>query len=133
MRSILHSLVLAPVVLAAAALAPNAAMAETLITVPFSFSVDGKLCPAGQYAIERDPIKNLVYLRGETAPVGFHWFLNPGDENRQPTKVTLHFNQDDQKFSLNTVEYGRMTTQHIDHKSKHSTRELERTVQGQGQ
>ncbi len=133
MRSILHSLVLAPVVMAAAALAPNIAMAEAVVTVPFSFSVDGKVCPAGQYTVDRDPIQNIVTLRSEKAPVGFHWFLTPGDDNRKTTNITLHFNQNDEKFSLKTVEYGRMTTHQIDSKHKHTTRDLERTVQGQGQ
>ena len=48
MRSILHSLVLAPALFAAAAPAPNIAMAEAALTVPFNFTVDGKVCPARQ-------------------------------------------------------------------------------------
>ena len=133
MRSILHSLVLAPIVLAAVALTPNTAKAAAVVTVPFNFIVDGKVCPAGQYTVDRDPIKNAIYKRSEKAPVAFHWFMTPGDDNRQPNNVTLHFNQNDQSFSLHTVEFGRMTTPRIDHKSKRSAHDLERTVQGQGQ
>jgi len=133
MRSILHSLVLAPVVLAAAALTPHIAMAEVVVNVPFNFTVDGKVCPAGQYTVDRDPIKNLITLRGAKAPVGFNWFLTPGDDDRKPSSVVLHFNENDEKFSLSTVEYGRMTTHQLDRKSKHTSRELERVVQGQGQ
>lgn len=133
MRSILHSLVLAPALFAAAALAPNSAMAEAVVNVPFNFVVDGKVCPAGQYSVRRDPIQNQVFLRSQTAPIGFQWFLTPGDDNRQATNVTLHFNQDDQNFTLQTVEYGRMTTHSLVRKPKHSSREMERIVQGQGQ
>ena len=133
MRSILHSLVLAPALLAGAALAPNIAMAEAVVNVPFNFVVDGKICPAGQYSVRRDPIRNEVFLRGQKAPVGFHWFLAPGDDNRQPSNVTLHFNQDDQNFTLQTVEYGRLTTHSLVRKPKHGTRDMERVVQGQGQ
>jgi hypothetical protein len=119
--------------MAAAALAPNIAMAEAVVNVPFNFTVDGKVCPAGQYTVDRDPIKNLIVLRGAKAPVGFNWFLTPGNEDRKPTSVVLHFTQNNEKFSLSTVEYGRMTTHQIEHKSKRSSRELERVVQGQGQ
>jgi len=133
MRSILHSLVLAPALFAAAALAPNSAMAEAVVNVPFNFVVDGKVCPAGQYSVRRDAIQNQIYLRSQTAPIGFHWFLTPGDDNRTATNVTLHFNQDDQNFTLQTVEYGRMTTHSLSHKPKHSSRDMERIVQGQGQ
>jgi hypothetical protein len=133
MRSILHSLVLAPALFAAAALAPNSAMAEAVVNVPFNFTVDGKVCPAGQYSVRRDPIKNEVFLRSEKAPIGFHWFLAPGDDDRKPSTVTLHFNQDDQNFTLQTVEYGRLTTHSLVRKPKHSSRDMERIVQGQGQ
>ena len=133
MRSILHSLVLAPALFAAAALAPNTAAAEAVVNVPFNFTVDGKVCPAGQYTVRRDPIQNQVFLRGAKAPVAFHWFLAPGDDHRQPSNVTLHFNQDDQNYSLQTVEYGRLTTRSLAHKPKHSSRDMERVVQGQGQ
>jgi len=133
MRSILHSLVLAPALFAAAALAPNTAMAEAVVNVPFNFVVDGKVCPAGQYSVRRDVIKNMVFLRSQNAPVAFHWFLNPGDEDRQPTNVTLRFNQDDQSYTLQTVEYGRLTTHSLVRKPKHSSRDMERIVQGQGQ
>jgi len=131
MRNILHSLVLAPAVLAAVASVPNTAKAETTLNVPFSFTVDGKVCPSGQYAVTRDPIKNMVFLRSETAPIGFHWFLTPGDEDRQATRVTLRFDRNDQDFALETVQFGRRTTQKLDGKTKHTSRQMERIVEGQ--
>ena len=133
MRPILSSLVLAPALLAAVALTPNTATAEALVNVPFNFVVDVKVCPAGQYEVTRDPIHNFVYLQGQKAHVGFHWILTPGDDNRKPSIVTLHFNQDEQNYSLQTLEYGRLTTHSLAHKAKHSSRDMERVVQGQGQ
>ena len=133
MRSILHSLVLAPALLAAAALTPHTAMAAAVVNVPFNFVVDGHACPAGQYSVTRDPIHNYVYLQGQKAHVGFHWLLTPGDDNRQPNRVTLHFNQDDQNYTLQTLEVGRLTTHSLVHKPKHNSRDLERIVDGQGQ
>jgi hypothetical protein len=131
MRNILSSLVLAPAVLAAFALAPNAAKADATLNVPFNFTVDGKVCPAGQYTVRRDPIKNMVFLRSEKAPVGFHWFLTPGDDNGNPSKVTLRFDRNDRDFALETVQYGRLTTHKLDGKSKHTARQMERIVEGQ--
>jgi hypothetical protein len=52
MGSILRNFVLAPAAMAAAALATNTAMAETL-KVPFTFTVDGKDFPAGLYSVQR--------------------------------------------------------------------------------
>jgi hypothetical protein len=132
MRSIFHSLVLAPVVLAAAALIPNTAMAEaSVVNVPFNFVVDGKVCPAGQYSVTRDPIRNTIFLSGQKAHVAFEWILTPGNDARQASNVTLRFDQVDQDFALQTVQYGRMTTYNLDHKTTHSAHDLERVVQGQ--
>jgi hypothetical protein len=133
MRSILHSLVLAPALLAAAALTPNIAMAETVVTVPFTFTVDGKVCPAGQYSVRRDSIKNMVFLQSEKAPIAFNWSLTPGNDDRRPSNITLHFDENNQGYTLQTVEYGRLTTHSLTHKGKSGSRDLERTVQGQGQ
>jgi hypothetical protein len=132
MRSIFHSLVLAPVVLAAAALVPNIAMAEaSVVNVPFNFTVDGKVCPAGQYSVTRDPIRNMVLLQGKKTAIAFQWLLTPGDDDRRASDVRLRFDQVNQNFALQNVQYGRMTTYQLDRKMKHSGHDLERIVQGQ--
>ena len=110
MRSILRFLVLAPAMIAAAALATNSAMAEATINVPFSFTVAGKHCPAGQYMIQRDPIHNFVTLRGKYAPVGFNWILGPGDGVARDSNIRLSFAQQNQSYALDSVQFGSQTT-----------------------
>ena len=50
MKSIFSKFVLAPAVLAAAALAANSAIAET-VKIPFNFTAGNKVLPAGDYTI----------------------------------------------------------------------------------
>jgi hypothetical protein len=95
---------------AAAALATTSAMAESLVNVPFSFTVAGKHCPAGQYLIQRDPIHNYVTLRSRNAPVGFNWILGPGDGIARSSDVRLSFAQKDQGYALDSVQFGSQTT-----------------------
>jgi hypothetical protein len=130
MRSILHSLVLAPVVMAAAALATTSAMAEATVNVPFSFTVAGKNCPAGQYTVQRDVIHNFITLRSKYAPVGFNWILGPGDGVTKDSTITLSFDQQDQRYRLQSVEYGTDKTRRLD-KAPPSEHKTVRIVQGQ--
>ena len=120
MRSILHSLILAPALMAAAALAPNTAMAEAVVNVPFTFTVAGKACPAGRYTVERDTTHNLVTLVGKNAPVSFQWILTVGDDARKNSAVTLRFDEQDSSYKLESVQYGRLTTHRLDKVSPHS-------------
>jgi len=121
---------MASAVLAGAALASHVAMAESTVNVPFSFKVDGKICPAGQYSVERDSQHNTVILRSKQAPIGYNWILTTGDENRASTDVRLKFSQNDRDFTLQSVDYGRQSTHRLDG-AKHTSRDLERIVQGQ--
>jgi hypothetical protein len=132
MRSILRTLVLAPVVMAAAALATNAAMAETTLTVPFSFKVAGKICPAGRYAVDRNLGHNYVTLVAKNAPVGFQWILTPGDDDRKNSDVTLSFDKQGEGYVLGLVQYGRLATHRLDKVSPHSEHKtISATGQGQ--
>jgi hypothetical protein len=110
MRSILRALVLAPAMIAAAALATTSAMAESTVNVPFSFTVAGKHCPAGQYTIQRDPIHSFVTLRSKYAPVGFNWILGPGDGVARDSNIRLSFAVQDQSYALDSVQFGSQTT-----------------------
>ena len=130
MRSILRVLVLAPAMIAAAALATNSALAESTVNVPFSFTVAGKHCPAGQYLVQPDPIHNFVTLRGKYAPVGFNWILGPGDGAPGSSTLTLRFDQQDQRYALESVHFGSLTTRRLD-KGSHSEHNAVRIVQGQ--
>ncbi len=85
MTSILRSIVLAPAILAAAALAGNVAAAETTLKVPFNFSVAGKSMPAGYYTVQRDSSGNIVSLRGRDAEHSSTGFSRPASP--RPTTV----------------------------------------------
>ncbi len=92
MGSILRNFVLAPAAMAAAALATNTAMAETL-KVPFTFTVDGKDFPAGLYSVQRQSSQNLVTLISKDASQSFTWVVAPGDPAPTDTAVTLRFSE----------------------------------------
>jgi hypothetical protein len=130
MRSILHKLILAPALIAAAALGTNTAMAaESTVKVPFGFTVAGKYCPAGTYTVLRDTIQPFVTLKGKEAPVSFNWVLVPGEPEPTDTKVTLRFDAVGQGYALRTVQYGPRITRQLDKGiSEHSP---VRTVEGQ--
>jgi hypothetical protein len=129
MRNILRSLVLAPVVMAAALLATNSAMAATIVNVPFSFKAAGKTCPAGKYSVALDSNHNFVVLDSKETPLTLRWVANPGDASRKASEITLHFGKDDQTYSLEQVEVGQQSTPHLKNRSSHSEH---RTIEGQG-
>ena len=131
MRFMLRSLILAPVVMATAALATNSAMAEPTVNVPFSFAVAGKTAPAGLYSVQRDNNRAFVTLSSKTAPVTFKWILTPGDGVQRDGKVTLRFTQQDQSYTLQSVQYGPQTTHRLDKPTKHSEHQPVRIVEGQ--
>jgi len=131
MRFNLRSIIMTSAVLAAAALATNSAMAETTVNVPFSFVAAGKVCPAGRYIVERDLAHNFVTLAGKSAPVGFRWLLNPGDDARKSSDVTLRFDENGQDFTLDSIMYGKQTTPHLDKRGAHSEHKAIRDISGQ--
>ena len=129
MRSILGKLFLAPVVLAAAAFTATTAKADATVKVPFNFTVAGKNCPAGYYTVKHDFVHNMVTLQSKEAPRTFSWFLNPADDIRTESKVTLRFNELGEGHSLQSVQYGSRITSRLDKKDRHS--EHMQAVQGQ--
>ena len=132
MRSILGKIILAPVVMAAAALATNTAMAETAtVQVPFSFTAAGKTCPAGPYLVRRDGNGNIVVLQSKEAPRIFAWLASPGAPGPTDTKVTLRFSEDGATHTLETVQYGSVITRNLDKYGKHSEHAHARMVGGQ--
>jgi hypothetical protein len=134
MRSIISKFVLAPVALAAIALATPSAKAsevEIRVTVPFSFSVNGKICPAGRYSIIENNIGGLVTLRGVDAPRAFSWIVRPGEPAPNDTHVTLRFDQQNQGYSLRTVQFHNLITSRLDKKAPHSEHNPVRSVEGQ--
>jgi hypothetical protein len=119
MRTNLLSLVIAPTVLAAAALTAQPAMAEShVVNVPFNFTVAGKICPAGAYTVQSDNYLNSVHVTGQNR--SFVWLLVPGDAAVGDHRVTLTFDVYGQDHLLRAVKYGMMTTPQIDKQHKES-------------
>jgi len=132
MRSILGKIILAPVVMAAAALATNTAMAESAtVQVPFSFTAAGKTCPAGRYSVRRDGDSNIVVLQSKESPRIFAWLVSPGAPDPTDTKVALRFNEEGASHTLQTVQIGPLITHNLDKHPGHS--EHVRTLTAGGQ
>jgi hypothetical protein len=113
MGSILRNFVVAPAAMAAAALATNTAMAETL-KVPFTFTVNGKNFPAGIYLVKRQNSQNLVTLISKDASQSFTWVAAPGDPGPTDTAVTLRFSELGERHALRSVQYGPLITPRLD-------------------
>jgi hypothetical protein len=125
----LRNFVLAPAVLAAAALATNTAMAEATLTVPFNFTVAGKNCPAGLYTVQRE--HNLVILTSRRAQQSFVWALSPGAPAPNASNVTLTFDELGQDHALRSVQYGPMITSRLDNHTKETEHAPRVVLQGQ--
>jgi len=131
MRSILGKLFLAPVLMAAATFAATTAKADATVKVPFNFTVAGQNCPAGYYTIKRDITRNLVTLQSKEAPRNFSWLLFPGDATPTATNVTLRFNELGQSHSLQSVQFGALTTTRLDKKNGRTEHAHTQIAQGQ--
>ncbi|MGA7108195.1 MAG: hypothetical protein WBV28_02565 [Terracidiphilus sp.] len=117
MRFILHKFVLVPAIMAAAALATTSAKAETTVKVPFSFTVGGKVLPAGQYAVRHDATENFVTFASKRSPQSFTWVLGPGMPDPTDNAVVLKFDQSGQTHALQSIQVGSMITGHLDKKT----------------
>lgn len=109
MRFKFPTLILAPAVLAAAALAINPAMAETkTLKIPFSFTVEGKSLPAGLYTVQRDHPGSFVKLQSMDLSQSFTWLASPSATKTD--RVILHFEEQGQTHVLQSVQYGALET-----------------------
>jgi hypothetical protein len=115
MRFKFSTFVLASTALAAA-LATLPAVAETSATlnVPFSFTVGGKLLPAGEYSVARD--RNFVRLQGKDGSQRFTWIAAPAATEEH--KVILTFDPQGQTHALQSIQYGPLVTSTSDRKSR---------------
>ena len=115
MQSKFSTFVLASTALAAAlATLPAVAATSTTLNVPFSFTVGGKILPAGEYSVERD--RNFVRLKGKDGSQRFTWIAVPAaaEENT----VVLKFDPQGQTHALQSIQYGPLVTSTVDRKSK---------------
>jgi hypothetical protein len=126
MNSKIRNLILAPAAVVAFALASQAAKADSVAKVPFNFTVEGKVCPAGEYTIHRDSTNNTVILHGKNNKVGFMWSLGPGDVAPTSKAVVLQFTEDGDNHALRLVQYGSESTYRLD--KKNSTQKEHETL-----
>jgi hypothetical protein len=128
MKNILSSLGLASVAMAALALATVPAVAESASTikVPFSFAVNGKICPGGKYSVERNDLGTMVTLRSQDSSRTFSWVANglaPAESG-----ASLKFDMNGQNHVLRTVQFGELTTAQLDKKWNHENLTPQMTV-----
>lgn len=132
MRSLLPRFVLASAVLLAGAMAAAPAMAEVMVDVPFDFTVNGKLCPAGRYQIGHDATSSLVTLRAtETWSRSFTWIAGPGEPSPTDSRIVLRFDENGGEHELQSVQYGSMITNRLDRKPRPSEYVPTREISGQ--
>jgi tryptophan synthase beta subunit len=123
MKSILGlgKLVLAPAVLAVAALACNTASAST-VNVPFSFAAAGHVWPAGAYDIQKDFTGSIVTVKSMSTGLSFSSLLGPGEPALTDTKLALKFDTIGNTHALRTIQYGGLITSQLDKKLERSER-----------
>lgn len=117
MKSIFSKFVLAPVVLAAAALVTTSATAESIVKVPFNFTVGSKSLPAGDYAVVHEGSSNFVTLIRRGSSDVYTWILGPGEPEPSATKVALTFSKVGEAHVLQSIQYGSQITARLDKKS----------------
>ena len=120
MRFNLHSLVLAPAVLAAAAFTAQPALAAPTyqVHVPFDFVASGKTLPAGDYMLRPGELAHTVQLQGESRSLS--WIMGPGTPNPNDRKVILTFDKIGENHMLRTLQVGPRITNRIDKKYANS-------------
>jgi len=116
MKSI-FKFVLAPAVLAAAALATTSASAATTVKVPFSFTAGDKICPAGEYTVIHDDTTSFVTLKRRGSSDTFTYVVGPGVPYPNARKVALTFDDLGNTHVLRTIQYGSVVTSRLDKKS----------------
>src|SRR5271156_2848215 len=117
LRFLLRCIVLASGIILAISLTTKTANAETrILNVPFNFSIDGKICPAGAYSIEGARNRGSVTLKNEDASQSFTWGLRPGDPGPTDTRVVLRFDKIGHLYALRSVQFESMITPRLDKK-----------------
>ena len=129
MRSTFHTILASAALMAAAVLATNSAMAETTLTVPFSFMVAGKQCPAGRYTVKEDRRGSFVTLINQDSSRVFTWLLLPNTPDYKSGAVVLKFDVSGQTHLLRSVTIGAMKTLRLDKNISNEYRQAELAAQ----
>ena len=121
MRNTFSKFILAPAIMAAAALATIPAMAETTtVNVPFSFAVAGQILPAGAYSVQSNSAGSFVRLQSQQTSQSFIWAASPSAGKGD--WVSLKFDRQGDTFILNSVKSGPLVTSRLDKKTAASER-----------
>ncbi|MGA3046567.1 MAG: hypothetical protein ABSD67_08095 [Terracidiphilus sp.] len=130
MQSKFPTSILAPAILAVAALATIPAVAETTATVkvPFNFTVAGRNLPAGNYSVERDVRGVFVTLQSQQTAQSFVWIASPS--STKTAAASLTFDQEGQNYTLRSVQSGPVVTPRLDRKKASDS---ERIINSAGQ
>jgi hypothetical protein len=130
MRSLLSKFFLASAVAATAALAATTAKADTMVNVPFNFTVNGKICPAGMYSVARNEISGVVTLKNNDWTRSFTWIASSGEPAPTDSRVILRFDDDRGNYTLQSVQYRNLITARLDGRNRVEARPT-RVVLGQ--
>jgi hypothetical protein len=130
MRLSLPTLVLAPALVAAAALMPQHASAAVL-HVPFAFTVNGHTLPAGDYSVNSQLNGDAVMLATLDHSKQYTWLLLPGDPDPGDSKVVLKFDSTDSGYQLRSIQYRDLITTRLDKKSHDSDDKPVHVIRGE--
>lgn len=107
------TLVLASAITAIAAFIPVPTMAAapanaSTVHVPFSFSANGVILPAGDYRVDRDAAGSVIYLKNIHGGRTYSWISHPapGTDGR----VVLYFEARRQSYVLQSIQFGALVT-----------------------
>ena len=117
MKSIFSKFVLAPAALAAVALVASSAMAETTLKVPFNFTANGKVLPAGYYTVTHDDTGSFVTLARKGSSDTLTYIVGPGATDPNDRKVSLTFDKVGEAKILQSIQYGTVATSRLDKKA----------------
>ena len=117
MRFMVSRSIVAAIVLTAGTVATHTAKAETVLKVPFSFTVAGETMPAGSYTVSQDTYRGLVTLKSMDESKAFSALLVPGDPSPNDVHVALKFEQAGNSHTLKSIQYGGRTTPSLEKKT----------------
>lgn len=118
LRFLLRCMLLAWGIILITSWTAKTANAETRnITVPFDFSINGKICPAGNYSVELGLNGAFVTLKKKVGSQSFTWIIGPGDPAPTDARIVLRFDLIGQLHALRSVQFESLVTPRLDKKA----------------
>jgi hypothetical protein len=113
MKSIIYKLGLMSLLMASAVTATKA-NAQTRVDVPFSFNIGSVNYPSGTYLIERVSARPFVVLENNDGQEIDNWVLGPGDPAPTDSRISMLFDEVNNKHILRAVQYHALITSRLD-------------------